>query len=457
MLCRRECVAFLEYARQLGKKVYILSDMYYRKTDLKILCDQIGLTFDESEIISSCDIQASKESGKAFSYLISLMGGNKDSILHIGDNIANDYKKAKESGIDSIHILSSYEMMLHSSLAIMLSDVSSYEKRCFVGLLISNIFNSPFILNRTKGKVTITEFKQFGFFLGAIFYCFSCWMIREAENQGIEQLILPGRDGWLIKEILDILKPRFRYVYISASRRAYELAVISNVKDILRIMEKENDFKGTKEQFFMTRFNLVMDESKSESDIQADILNESSYQRECLLDYFRKMGIREHCINGVFDCVASGTVHLCLEKLLESKIQGFYFGVMSPKKDKLSILSAFGTVSNYNMKSNVLEHYFLIENLLSEMSGTFIGFCDGEMVYEDNVPSDKLPDIQDGILQFIWDVANYVNVDLIPFAYCDEIMCSVFSSKINFSEEIKEVFVYDDYYLGENSQIRIWQ
>lgn len=456
-LLRKECVSLLEYARELGKKIYILSDMYYNKTDLKTLCDQVGLKIDEQQIISSCDIQGSKENGKAFLYLINLMDGNKDSILHIGDNPANDYQKAREAGIASIRILSSYEMLLHSSLAGMLSDVSSYEKRCFVGLLISYIFNSPFALNQSKGKVAVTDLKEIGYVLGVIFYCFSRWMINEAEKQCIEQLILPGRDGYLIKKILDILKPGFDYVYIKASRRAYELSIISNKKDILCTLEKEDDFKGTQKQFFMTRFHLEIDNSRSKSDVYADIIKEASYQKNCLLDYFRKVGIRDNCVKGIFDCVASGTVHSCLEKLLESKLQGFYFGIMSPKKDNLSILSAFGTVSNYNMKSNVLEHYLLVENLLSEMSGTFIGFCNGEMVFEDNVPSDKLPDIQDGILQFVWDATNYVNVDLIPFDYCDEIMCSIFSSKIDVSEEIKEVFVYDDNYLGENIQVRIWQ
>lgn len=457
LIIRKDSISLLEYAREKGKKIYVLSDMYYTKGDLKTLCRHVGLELDDSEIISSCDINASKENGEAFLYLINLAEENKNDILHIGDNLLNDYQNAKIAGIDAIHILSSYEILLNSSLANLLSDTTSYEKRCLLGLLISKNFNSPFALNKTKGKVVIDDFEELGYFLGAIFYCFSCWMINEAEKEKIEQLILPGRDGYLIKKVLDFFKPKFHYIYVCASRRAYELASISGKKDIIHIQNKASDFKGSKEEFYRTRFNIELKNNKSDQEIEEDILKEASYQKDCLINYFSKVGISNNCITGVFDCVASGTVHSYLEKLLKNKIYGFYFGIMSPQKEGLTIKSAFGTVSNYHMDSDVLKHYLLIEDSLSEMSGTFIGFREERMIFEDNVPNEKLVDIQNGILYFVREASSLSHNKLIDLGYCNEIMQIVFSTNIEVSEAVKNIFTYDDSYLGENDCVRIWQ
>lgn len=456
LVIRKDSISLLEYARRNGKKVYVLSDMYYDREDLKTLCNYAGLRIDDSEIISSCGIKASKENGEAFLYLINLAGENKNAILHIGDNRWNDYKNAKMAGIDAVHILSGYEILLNSSLANLLSDTSSYEKRCFLGLLISKIFNSPFALNETKGKVFIDDFEKLGYFLGVIFYSFSCWMVNKAENKGIEQLILPGRDGYLIKKILDIFKPKFRYTYVCASRRAYELASISDENDIIYIQKKGSDFKGSKEEFYKTRFNIEMKNDKSNKEIIEDVLKEASYQKNCLINYFNEMGVSNNCVNGVFDCVASGTVHSHLEKLLKSKMYGFYFGIMSPQKDNLSIESAFGTVSNYYVDSDVLKHYLLIEDLLSDMSGTFIGFRDGRMIFEDNIPDEKLTGAQNGILHFVREMSVMPHSNLINFRYCNEIMQALFSTRVEVSEKIKNIFTYDDSYWGEETRVRIW-
>ena len=455
---RKRMVELLDYARKQGKKIIILSDMYYGKKELKSICEQAGIGVWEGEIISSCEIKATKEEGKAYQYLKNFTG--TDSILHIGDNRINDYERAKEAGLGVIHILSAYEMLLHSSLASLLSDTNSYEKRCLLALTIVKIFNDPFVLNSSKGKIHLKDFDEFGYFWGAIFYCFLCWLIEQAETYGIEQMLLPGRDGYLIEKALQLFNPKFDYKYIVASRRAYELAVITDIEKVKEVIAK--DYKGSKKDLYKTRFHIdISDNEGTEEKIADLILAEALYQRRYLIAYFEQMGVcnNDKKLNrGIVDCVASGTVQACLEKLLDCRLQGFYFGIMQPQKENLDIIGAFGKISNYNIKSSVLEHYLLIENMLIESeNGTFIGFYNGEMMFEDNIPSDKLCFIQEGILEYIRQAKKMLGDKVCDFPFCDEVISGMFNGKVDVSESIKEVFLYDDSYIGEADKVRIWE
>ena len=450
---RKECISLLEYARKLGKQIYILTDMYYRKADLKILCDLSGVAVDENEILSSCEIGCTKEAGNAYQFLIDKGGGNAHFILHIGDNPINDYKKAKEYSIDAIRILSGYEMLVHSSMASLLSDTVRYEKRCAVGLLTARLFNNPFALNETKGKVSVTRYQDAGYVFGVIFYSFCKWLIEKALEAEIEMMILPGRDGYLIEKCFDILKPPFKYVYIAASRRCYELALLSSAEDV-DIIVNNTDFKGSREALIVARYGIKRPSGCTENEWITLILKEATEQREALRKYFRKKGIYGDCKTGVFDCVASGTVHMYLEKLLGRQIQGFYFGVKLPQKSGISIVSAFGTLTDYEVRSAVLEHYLLWECMLSPMTGTLIRFEGEHMIFENNMPSAHLSEIQNGILQFVEDANRLFEKDLV---YCNELVKCIFNGVVAFKDEIREIFTYDDSYLGEKNRVRIWQ
>lgn len=454
VLARKKMAELLDYARRRGKKVYILTDMYYRKAELQCLCNCVGIEVKENEILSSCEIQASKENGSAFAYLKNRAG--TDSILHIGDHEVYDCRNARASGIDAVHILSSYEMFAHSSLSGMLSDMGSYAVRCCMGLAAARLWNSPFALNGKKGRVFISDPKEFGYYMGAVFYFFSCWLVCEAEKHGIEQMILPGRDGWLISRILDILKPDFAYIYVCASRRAYKLAVIENEEDIRQMLGEA--YKGSQKELYTAKFHISMDERESEKDRFCRVIREASVQREYLVRYLERSGIQNDLRTGVFDCVASGTVQSCLERLLDIPTQGFYFGTTGNGKNNMEIHSAFGALDHYKSGSAVLEHYLLIENLLAEANGTLIGFEAGKMVFEDNVPSAKLGVVQDGILDFARDAQELLgNSREFNSDYCNRLVDAIFSGKAEIAEGIREIFSYDDSYLGEQGRSRIWQ
>ena len=95
--------------------------------------------------------------------------------------------------------------------------------------------------------------------------------------------------------------------------------------------------------------------------------------------------------------------------------------------------------------------------LMEKENGTFIGFQDGEMLFEDNVPSDKINSIQKGILEYVKDARELLGDDGGDFAFCNEIVSYMFNGKIDICENIKEAFWYDDSYLGELDKVRIWK
>ncbi len=450
---RKRVVQLLEYARRRGKKIFILTDMYYERKQLRKLCIHCGIAVEEDEIFVSCAMGASKECGDAFELLKSKAG--TEDIVHIGDHAVSDIQNAKRHGIDTIHLLSSYEMLSHSTLAGMLCDLGSYEKRCFLGLMAASLWNDPFALNKTRGKVQIHRFWDFGYFMGPVFYSFACWLVCQASQHGIQQMLLPGRDGFLIKRILDILQPEFTYIYIHASRRAYKFAALKNEADIRQVLDE--DYKGSLEELYAVRFFTDISLQETQGALQG-ILDHARYQRTCLLNYLESCGVRRVQGTGVFDCVAGGTVQSCLERLLGIQMQGFYFGTFDTGKKGLQIHSAFGKAEQYKSGSKVLEHYLLLEALLAEISGTLVGFVNGDMVYEDNKPPVQLAAVQDGILTFVQDARELLgDCGGIDLAYGNEIVGAIFDGKVEVAEEIRRIFYYDDSYLGEKGRCRIWK
>jgi FMN phosphatase YigB (HAD superfamily) len=382
---RTEVAACLEYARKIGKEVYLTSDMYYPKAEMQVLLSASGIDIPTDNILVSCDFGANKGSG-LFEILKSRNPGKR--ILHIGDNEEADIEAAKRFGIDDTFYVPSAVKMLEDSYAKEVLDYcGTLENRTMIGLFAANALKNPFLFAETGGKFSSDSVYEMAYtFIAPLVWVFFCKMIKTAEEHSITTILLGARDGYLINEIYKRFKgkikmPRMEYFLIS---RALAVgAMIKTEKDITETAVLP--FSGSAEEMLKIRFDVKnpLPRLDNESDNNyilrhsEEILAISKTKRERYLRYIDSFGLGKDENIAFFDLVSSGTCQKALECILARKLTGIYFVEIEQYngwKTRPEIVSVFGTSTPYNSGLKFMDFYFLLENIVSSFDPTIIEF-----------------------------------------------------------------------------------
>lgn len=485
LLPRKKTVDIFKYALQAGKKIYLLSDMYYSTEYLKQLLESFGICGYE-EIWVSCDRKCSKADGNMYhaftQYLTSihvLEDSSSDSthrILHIGDNRYADYEKATGAGYDAFLIYSAYELLQASSLQGIFASVDTLEKRAILGTLIARAGNNPFAFHKSRGWFRVENEWEIGYyFIAPIILEFTKWLAHVAEEGGVNKILFPSRDGYLIQKVYQCLmqEKAVPSVYFRTSRRAVTVATIENMDDIQAIAKRT--YHGSCSAFLRARFGVEMDcvDSRIYRDVQnlsqeelqkllvdyeEEILLNASAERRHYLDYLKQMGTCASDKMLIFDFVAGGTVQYAMEKLLGTKLRGAYFATMNlPNSmydlDTNAIQTAYGNIESYKVDTNLGKHYLLLETVLVDGKDT-LSYIDEDLhaVYEPTAGRANVQNImhlQQGVLQYVEDYLACFDGMGVDLSFADEIYGLLFSDGCVVPDEVKKVFENDDYYDGQ--------
>lgn len=225
-IVRRDIADLYEYCLTCGKEVYFISDMYYTIQDIKRILDKCGVTVpDDEHIWISCEKKADKVSGSLWEEYFKLVGkGNK--CLHIGDNKTCDVKNPVRYGIDSYYVMSAKDMLMNSSMAELASDVNTVSDSICLGLVASKLFNSPFALCSTKGKVSFDDSESYGYCVyGPLLEKFLIWLYYKSRKDEIDKLLFFARDGYFLEKdytmVAELLDDGYEqeWCYLPISRR----------------------------------------------------------------------------------------------------------------------------------------------------------------------------------------------------------------------------------------------
>lgn len=135
MLIRRESIVdSLRYANRLGKRVYLISDMYLPHDILQKMLRQLGIT-GYDKLYVSCDYRQRK-SQHLYEIFKSEVPGK--SYLHIGDNEDVDGICAEANSIDTFLIQRGIELYEKNS------SKKRYDSKNDLGAYIAKEYNNPF-------------------------------------------------------------------------------------------------------------------------------------------------------------------------------------------------------------------------------------------------------------------------------------------------------------------------
>lgn len=388
LTCRHKVCEILQWAAEIGKRVYIVSDMYWTGEMLQELLTEFEISgFDN--IWVSCEYRKSKQSGLYEIYRDETAAEGQNRYLHIGDNLYSDILAAQNAGIDAYQIYSVQEKLERSIYAKCLSHVHSLEENIAVSMFAETAFNNPFRATNATGKLKIANTEEMTKLCIAPVVCkYVLWLVQKVMADGCDYIIFPSRDGFLIEKMYQKLVdnadrelPKEGYIYIS--RRSSMIAAVEKEDDIREIVGFI--FVEDTARLFQERFGIQLPEDKKApektakeiaEDMMGDLLQICKDEGTNYRKYLEQFSLEEKKKVAFMDFLAMGTVQEALERILGRSLEGYYFLRRSGTKEKLQKLhcqSLYPMAGDFQMDENIYRFYYFLEAIITSYEPTFWG------------------------------------------------------------------------------------
>lgn len=423
-LKRRDAVCnILECAVSMGKRVFIISDMYMTHDMLAKLLEDFGITGYENLYVSS-EYRTAKSEG-LFEVVKTELNDESLKWVHIGDNVYTDIYPAQKLGIETFRIYGTVELLESSMYSGILENVHSLEENIVSASFAAEAFQDPFRIYGKNGKLTIDTPDELGRLLIApVVLKYITWLIGTIKQDGIDCMVFPSRDGYLLKRIYDEIKAQRRdlqlpdSIYLYTSRRAARIAAASCKEDVYSIIEFDSpdNWKERIQKRFEIEVDVQEDRKEVSKDLMEQLLISCAKERERYQTYLKDTGIwNRNC--GLVDFVALGTVQEALEKLIGRSMRGYYFVRRSPdteQRKKMTCSSLYPMSGDFQMEFQIYRFYYFLETVITSYEPTFkMMNSDGTFrFYEEKRSSqelDQLRRIHHAIFEYCMDM-----IELLP-------------------------------------------
>ncbi len=475
---REDMVGLLREAVTNQKEVYLISDMYMeREFLLDIIYQFTGILLDASHLLVSSEKKKNKKDGSLWEEYADRIK-EKGSALHIGDDEKGDEVEPRKFGIDTYRILKASEMLEKSSLASMRSAVCNVYESVIAGHIIEGMFNSPFALNATKGKVEIQQLYQMGYcVLGPIIYSFLKWLLKQADENKIKDYLFVARDGWFLGQDYDYYVKLSKKAeapkghYLAASRRLVSVAAVKTKEDYEEVLSMP--YQGTFAQFMQERFNLLIENDKNAEvsiSLPADfekvrqwsacyrekIEKEIKTERKNYKKYLEQFGIDE--TSAIVDFCYHGTIQYYFQKVLDKTLNGYYFFADISESNpyyKNNMFACFQSQKDKQAKeSELYKKWILLESFLTAPHG-MIRYVDenGEFVCGKKGKNQEYFDeritINEGVKHFISDMVQSgidrnIEIDAEIIDFIMKYYKCVMDGNSILGTQVKKIFYFDN-------------
>ncbi len=408
LMTKREkvCDTFCEAVR-LGKEVVITTDCYYS-------AEQIGELLVRFDVLGYNRLFVSSEyrSLKTHHLFDKLVEQFPDKrILHIGDDEKADIECAGLKGIDTFRIYSG--MQLFDALGGLGLDegLCSVSDRVKTGLFISRIFNDPFVFEDEEQRLVLDDATDIGYLFGApMITDFVHWMSGAVDNMSISQILFGARDGYLIKDLYEMINRDKRSVYFYTSRTAAIRAGMQTLEDIEYIDGMK--YSGTIRDAVKMRFGIELSKDDS-ADKTLLIFKKADHMRANYRKYIDKLELDDGDI-AFFDFVAKGTTQMYLQRMFSQNIKGVYFLQLEPEfmAGKGLDVEPFFTDEEKNT-SAIFDNYYILETILTSPDPQMLEMDEnGNPVFAKETRSNRdirtLERMQSGITEYFKDFIETV-------------------------------------------------
>ena len=407
----KELQEIFRYAKQQGKRVVAVSDMYLFADTLKEILAAHGFG-DIDYVYCSADERKAKFSKELFEHVAKLEGLEYGEILHIGDKARDDGEYPASFGMDTF----------------VYNREKDQEK-------LKDVISSD--VDKGLYKILYDESKGFWYNLGAevggpIYMGLYKFVQQHAEDKKIFFL---SRDGYNLYNIFKNLGyENIEYLY--TSRRSLLLASITemNSEDIETLPPyttgqtvgeildylcvDRNRITHLDEVGFESFDSIVADEDDMEKFKKLYLLDKEVFLERCALerknalDYYNSIGLFD--ADAVcFDCGWQGSSQILLERFkksvgIDTKHFFIYFGIKTSEKSQKQLKGMryttyrFDFYKNYPLQYDAMYNVVLYELFFSAPHESVFYYGEnGKIVFEAGDGDSEKTAMLTGILDFI--------------------------------------------------------
>lgn len=475
---REDAVELFNAARALGKKIWLVSDMYMQTADLERLLTKCGVV-GYDRLLISCETNLRKDTAAIWDYLAKKNLNDPKKFVHIGDNETSDMQLPIDRKFSAYHLMSAFNLFSQTpfgrSLIEQLGGNFSLHAGICLGTVLAKKFQSPFQLHGVN-RLIVDDFRELGYwFFGAPLLTFVLWLIQRTRADGVRRLLFLARDGFFLRPLYEFVAKNLNVEilpsdYFLASRRAVTVASIKKISDAKELINLR--FEGTTKKFFRERFGLDLgDETEvilPERDAEivcnlidahaTEILSAAEFERAAYEKYIANLGSLDGA--GVVDMGYSGTIQFYLQRLTEKIFTGYYFATSATNRFGADaserMRGCFTEGDNYATTACAVYRYqLLFETILTAPDAQLKNFdADGNPVYGEPEPGQihfaDISAIHDGIKDFCRDVVEIFGDVLLDVPldknFIDAwVRAFVHDTKI-ITPKLREIFTLDDEY-----------
>lgn len=296
-----------DYAKAIGKKVVLTSDMYLSSEVIRRILIENGI-YGYEKLFLSCEERKLKYNGRLFEQALSVLCIEKTAMLHIGDTWRSDIEGSSLVGVDNLFFPKAIEIFENKIQGVVTnrcsdigfsgcSDYRNKEKiiedlgyRCMIAMVANKYFDNPYRTFNADSDFNMDPYFLGYYPVGMHMLGIAKWLKKTYETCGYKQLVFLARDGYLpMKTFIeyiqsdDELKRSIDIQYVQASRKA-----------IMPILLKEmlNFYQLPIEHRAHTAMTL--------SEVLAFAVPENRLNRKTLYELLEKNGIVP---NNTFDSV----------------------------------------------------------------------------------------------------------------------------------------------------------
>lgn len=374
-----------------GEHVVLISDMYLDKQTIKEMLVKVDLIFENINLYVSSEYKKSKWSGNLYKIVKANEEAEYQNWIHYGDNKISDIKSAEKLGIKTE--LFKFEAFMECEEKF----IENNNEDIFIQLTIGSARNVR-LKEKLIGPAAI------GASVGAvILFPYVWWILQESLRKGIKRLYFIARDGFVLKEIADIIIEKHKYNikthYIYGSRLAWRIpsfsernndlyklmrwSYASKIKDIKALAEffeipvedlrsflpenlKNKDIKLTEP------FVAVLMKKLNDNDEFKKYFKEAHKEKRKLVVQYLKQEIDTTDDNFAFvDLAGGGFTQGCMADLMgdfyDKKIRNFFF--------KLDQMNVMNNCIYYDFIPSFLYLSLIIEMLCRAPHGQTMCYC----------------------------------------------------------------------------------
>lgn len=415
LIIRNEGIKLFKYAQQKSKKIILISDMYLSETQLMELLENKGITNFHSLYVSS-KMGYSKRDGDLYKFVLDMENIAPSDLLHIGDNVYSDIERANQLGISSFHLP--------------LPEKKVVKKNMDISEIISNGIERYFVIQGQQDY-----WNALGSTIGGPLYInIYHWVNNLAKINGIDHLVLLGRDGYILYDYFKRLNCKFQVHYLETSRRALLLPSVfqlrledlqnfpphkvgQSIKDLLDFLRidipkfvlEKYGFRDYDDIIIskgdIVKFKQCLFEMKNEIEDRGNI------ERKNLMKYWEQFNINEEQLDKTlfFDVGWNGSSQEMLQKILckntKTKMLKFaYFGLnfySSHRKSKPVPFVYLDQFSQYKTLP-IYQTPMLIELFFSQDKPSVHYYGENDIIRFNDIDSlEKIKKINTGIVNYL--------------------------------------------------------